>query len=257
MFKIFVISLIGSSRRSACQEQLSALGLDFEYIDAVDGRIMSPSIKAANYDAAANATKFKRPLTDGEIGCYLSHKVAWGIAAQEKQPIVVLEDDFCLSDHFKPFLSKLPKHSLNECLLKLDGKNSHSAPATEDRSGETSVEIKNYKVIPPYTTGYVIGPRAAERMLKARQTFFRPVDIDIKHSWEHRVAVLGVAPILVHQRLSKTESSLETGRKRMKSSSPIKRILINARYQASFKFNLWMYRRERIAEQKLEELKLA
>lgn len=245
--KIFVISLTASSRRDACREQLNGLGLDFEFIDAVDGRTLPSGIKQAHYDAAANAIKFKRPLTDGEIGCYLSHKAAWGIAAQQQRPIIVLEDDFCLSEHFISFVSTVQNEMLDDCLLKLDGKNIDVLPDTNRQSATGKVEIKGYKIIPPYTTGYIIGPAAAARMLAARKTFFRPVDIDIKHSWEHRVSVFGASPIQVTQRLSKAESSLEVDRKSAKSSSAITRIWRNARYQANFKLNLWKYSREQKA----------
>ena len=75
MIPIYVINLEGSDNRlQQAAQQLTAHGLSFERIDAVNGRQLSAAHKRAVVDAKANRNKFYRPLSDGEIGCYLSHK---------------------------------------------------------------------------------------------------------------------------------------------------------------------------------------
>lgn len=57
--------------------QLARHGIEFERIEAVDGRSLpDPEIDSV-YDKAANRRQARYDLIRPEIGCYLSHIEAW------------------------------------------------------------------------------------------------------------------------------------------------------------------------------------
>jgi glycosyl transferase family 25 len=240
---IVVISLRGSNRRKACDEQLRRLELPYEFVDAIDGRSLSEREVEKSYQSILNLTKFKRPMTRAEIGCYLSHRAVWRRARDEARPFVVLEDDFTLADDFKSFISAIPDTILRDCLVKLDVQDSQRARFQNKTTFDLGpVTVGLFRVVPPCTTGYVIGPQAAAQLLAATEVFFRPVDIDIKHQWEHNVPILGTAPALVSQRLGKADSLLERDRDSMKPASRLKRLTANLKYQLGFRWKLWSHR---------------
>lgn len=94
---IYVISLPGTdARRAGMAAQLTALGLEFEFVDAVRGSALSAKDRA---DVLAPAEKIRaniggRDMTDGEIGCALSHQSVYDrILASPQERAFVLEDD--------------------------------------------------------------------------------------------------------------------------------------------------------------------
>ncbi len=242
MLPISIISLADSRRRAACSDRLSQLGLSFRFHDAMDGRSLPPGAVEESYSAELNRKRFKRPLSNAEVACYLSHKALWEECVMAKTAIVVLEDDFALSSKFSGFIESLPHRLLLRHVIKLDGRIGREQPLNEISSIKfNSVSIGSFDVIPPFTAGYIIGPEAAKNMLRARQRFYRPVDIDIKHHWEHGVPILGVNPPIVTQRLAVNESLLEDGRNSLKPTSRIQRLFRNIRYQAEFRLMHQMY----------------
>ncbi|MEM7240640.1 MAG: glycosyltransferase family 25 protein [Pseudomonadota bacterium] len=92
---IFVINLKDSDvRLQSAKEQLTAVNLDFQRIEAVDGRNRL-STDFANYDSDAAVKFFGRDLKSGEIGCYLSHvKAAQAFLDSGAELGLVFEDDF-------------------------------------------------------------------------------------------------------------------------------------------------------------------
>lgn len=94
---IYVISLPGTdARRAGMAAQLSALGLEFEFVDAVRGSALSAAERAGKLGPAENirGNIGGRDMTDGEIGCALSHQMAYDkILAAEQERAFVLEDD--------------------------------------------------------------------------------------------------------------------------------------------------------------------
>lgn len=82
-----------TDRLSFQQSQLDRLGIPWEKISAVD----ASEISADEY----NARKYhwERCLRRPEVGCFLSHRLAWQRIARQQTPGLVLEDDAVLSEH--------------------------------------------------------------------------------------------------------------------------------------------------------------
>ena len=239
MLPIHIISLESSTaRRDLCVGMMGAAGLPFSFFDAVDGRSLSAQAKSHIYDETANCERFKRPLSPSEIGCYLSHLKLWEHIAEGRTPAaLVLEDDAQLDAGFKTFLEQIRNYDLEDVYLKLDGA---SETLDLEDSSNTKMTLGLRKVIHApqiahRTTGYIIGARAAQKMIANRPKFFRPVDIDIKHYWEHGVPVWTVIPQLVHEARSKgDESTIETSRRNLKGNNPLWRFWKNTTYQYNY-----------------------
>ncbi|XQF93946.1 glycosyltransferase family 25 protein (plasmid) [Pseudoalteromonas espejiana] len=78
MAAIFVINLARSTKRLIqTTERLSAVNLTFKRIDAIDGNNLTDKQKHLNYSPQLNKQKYHYALSNGQIGCYLSHRKAW------------------------------------------------------------------------------------------------------------------------------------------------------------------------------------
>lgn len=238
---VYVISIAGSTRRDQCRRQLNAANVQFEFFDAIDGR--DDTVKKEYfhfYDPVVNRRTFKRALSPEEVGCYLSHIKIWEKVAVSGTPALVLEDDFMIEYDVNGFLACLPTELVQNSIIKICAAKRQSWGGVEERLSNGS-EIRRYRIVSPHTTGYIIGPAAARRLLKVRSRVSRPVDIDLKHVWEHGVAIYGVAPSLVGQRETQENSTIDSGREKMKPTSKVQRFFSNMMYQARFRKSAFCY----------------
>lgn len=107
--KVFVINLKRSpERRAFMKKQLDALGMDYEFIEATDGKELSDEEIKNIYDEEASLKFLRVPLTRGEIGCAHSHiKTYQKIVNDNLDYALVLEDDSIL----EPSLFSLLKNN--------------------------------------------------------------------------------------------------------------------------------------------------
>ena len=99
---VYVISLArAADRRASIVERLNTAGVEYELVDAVDG---------ATLDLKALGNRLVNPsMTNGQIGCFLSHYNLWRRMVAEQIPAaVVLEDDALWDDDFWEVAAKLP-----------------------------------------------------------------------------------------------------------------------------------------------------
>ena len=99
--RIFIVYLKGSPRRLKIAADLEAVGLPFEFFDAVDARKGVP----AQYKNRINRTRAKirllRKMTDVEFGCALSHALLYEKIVRENiSDAIILEDDAILTADF-------------------------------------------------------------------------------------------------------------------------------------------------------------
>jgi glycosyl transferase, family 25 len=97
MVPSFVINLeTATARREAMAHQFTQLGMPFEILRAVDGRTLTPQQRAI-IDHRVRRRVSQYPLTDGELGCYFSHRQAMQRLLDGDTPMaVVFEDDSTL-----------------------------------------------------------------------------------------------------------------------------------------------------------------
>ncbi|MDD9884190.1 MAG: glycosyltransferase family 25 protein [Gammaproteobacteria bacterium] len=99
---VFVISLARApERRAGIVQRLNAAGVSHELVDAVDGLTLDLN---ALGDRPVNPA-----MTQGQVGCFLSHYNLWRrIAAEQIPAAVILEDDAVWEDDFWEVAAKLP-----------------------------------------------------------------------------------------------------------------------------------------------------
>lgn len=120
MKEIQIISLRNAIvRRSAVAAEFERSGLDFEFFDAVDGALGK---EAWNHLVRADLAEkvLGRGMTDGEIGCALSHAFLLQafLAEEHMQHLFVFEDDVRLGPVLGRVLDALKQTDLPEsCLI--------------------------------------------------------------------------------------------------------------------------------------------
>lgn len=102
---IFVLTLEGDEeRRQPLLDQLKEMGLQWRLIFGVDGRKGLPAEYEAGVDRNTAQSRLKRPMTDSEFACALSHRRIYELIISEGlSGAVVLEDDEVLESDFKDF----------------------------------------------------------------------------------------------------------------------------------------------------------
>lgn len=100
--KIYCINLKQSvSRREKMERELEKLEFQSEFIDAVDGRVLSRSERELVCSDWRTRMRHGRRLTGGELGCVLSHLVFYRRLLDSCDRVaVVLEDDVELMQDF-------------------------------------------------------------------------------------------------------------------------------------------------------------
>jgi glycosyl transferase family 25 len=192
--KIFVISLKKCvALREAASRVLNSQSIDFEFIDAIDGRV-----KPYPFQELFNEEKFiahrGRTVEPGELGCYASHMLAWEKVSEVNAPCVVLEDDFILSDEFVSGINICERWIQKHSFIRLEPwktKLFYNVDCYE------KYHLKRFLKIPQCTTGYMISPSCAKAFLNASKEIFLPVDVFIRCSYLHKQAIYGVTPSLL------------------------------------------------------------
>ena len=120
--KLYVINLPDSAkRREALSDQLSRTSLDWEIFPAFDGRKMGADERSAIYDGKLARNNVGREMSNGEIGCAMSHRLVYRKMIDKNVPdAVVLEDDVVLDERFADAILSLSCFRLRNTVVKLE-----------------------------------------------------------------------------------------------------------------------------------------
>ncbi|XP_037031591.1 glycosyltransferase 25 family member isoform X1 [Bradysia coprophila] len=170
--KIFMINLERRpERRAKMNLSFDFLGLDVDYVSAVDGRELNyDELKKIGIEFLEGYADpyLNRPMTLGEIGCFLSHFRIWErIVAEKLEEVLILEDDI----RFEPYFKERAVNILNEArsfggwdLIYLGRKRLES-------QDEKWIQNSDFLVKAGYsywTLGYIITLRGAQKLLDAK-----------------------------------------------------------------------------------------
>jgi glycosyl transferase family 25 len=102
-YPIFVLSLADSiNRRTLIQRQFDELGIEFQFIDAIDGRNGLDPENESLVDREASVKNLRRIMHDSEFATALSHlKIYKLMVDYGYKGAVIIEDDAVLSADFK------------------------------------------------------------------------------------------------------------------------------------------------------------
>ena len=194
--KTYVISLADSlERRAVAADQLSRAGVVFEFFDAIRCDVFD-SGHFSHYDEREYVLNCGRPAARGEVGCYASHKMLWQRCVDTNEPVMIMEDDFLLADHFHEAFCHVQQLVAEYGYIRLQ---------TERRAQRKPVLTKGsfslvrYTKVPHSAMCYAISPVAAARLLCRAEVLDAPLDVMIKKNWEHGCQIYGLMPYSVSE----------------------------------------------------------
>ena len=191
--KIFVISLQSShDRREHIRRQLDPLGLDYAFFDAIEGAIGYHFFDP--YDEDQFLLNTGRRVIDGEVGCYASHLALWKRCLEMNQPILIMEDDATLQEHFRAALYETNRLIMQYGFIRLQHglpkRGLHAIPV--ETAGMFSLNF--CQRFPFGAMCYAIAPSTAAAFVENSQKMTGPVDMFIKKYWKHKQPLFFMFP---------------------------------------------------------------
>ncbi len=177
---IIVINLLRDvDKKNHIIKILEPLNLPYEFFEAVDGKQLSEAEINKVYDSKTAKKIWGRDLTNGEIGCSLSHiGIYKKMLANNVQQAIILEDDAVITTGFLKLIKQI-QHFPNDWGLILLGYN----------TAEYDFKIKQIKLhnllnyylfqsISQFsgTHGYLINQKGAKKLLAANQKIYTSID---------------------------------------------------------------------------------
>ncbi len=204
MIPVFIISLVeAADRRAYIERTLKDAGLDFEFIDAVDGRQFDV-FNHPIYDAPKRRRILGRDLTGGDLGIILTNVKIFNRMIKENIPrALILEDDVVLHDDFVPTLKKLETIPVPFDMIRFLG-----SPKLERLKLRNVYEIdETYKLVrhtglPGGSHAILITQTGAKKLLKHMDKNAYPIDVLMGRSWKTNLNWFTVRPGLASQDLS-------------------------------------------------------
>lgn len=194
--RIYVINLDRSKERlTEITRQLNELGLQFERISAIDGKLANDTQRACINEQAYQKKHGKQSLP-GELGCYLSHvKAIQTFLNTNDEFALILEDDAVFGADFVQVITRLLANSARWDMVKLSGV--HSGTPVND------IELNPFyrlAVMFSKCTGssaYVINRKAALAYYQKLLPMTLPYDHEFDLGWKYRIKVRAVNPFPV------------------------------------------------------------
>ena len=217
--QIFVISLVESTeRRTAISGALAAIGLEFDFVDAVDGRKGLP--EDADFDRGAMRRRLGREMSDCEVATALSHRNACErLLEGSASHAVILEDDAIPSADLPGFLEAGGCEKAPLVLFYHSNARVMPGPSIALASG---VEGRRLAVPCFGAVGYSVSRKAAEYLLDANTPVVAPAD------WPGDITRIGAVvtqPQLVGHPPQSPAQSLLTQGGRKRGRAPFSRVV--------------------------------
>jgi glycosyl transferase family 25 len=209
-FLILVINLDRAPHRlQKISEQLNRLGLNWERLNAVDGRSLSMQDSSLLDLRKFGLRHGKTPLP-GELGCYLSHVRAFErFDSSSLKYCLILEDDVDLKSDLPTALKALADHPADWDLVKLSGVH-HGTPVT-------TVEFDGgYRLVTMLSkctgaSAYVINRNAFQSMGRRLLPMSLPFDHEYDRGWHWGLKVRSLMPYVgVHDQ--QVESTINSSK---------------------------------------------
>ena len=205
--KIFVISLERAvERRAHMVRLLKSLGLEAEFVSAVDGQALTPADRR-QYDSRLARLDYRSEMTDTEIACYLSHYRIYERICREGLPMaLILEDDIEVKSNLAQVLRDLVAQPDPEWMVvRLQTQRGRVLdPRTAKDRGRAVCNLPGgalYQLDTHVLGGcaYVVRRQAAEIMLEYGRRISRPIDQTLDRYWENGIVPYVVRPFPVRQ----------------------------------------------------------
>ncbi len=198
---IFVINLANSTERwSNTQNRFAEYGIEVQRLDAVYGAALNDAERNSVYSSLINQRQYHRPLSNGEIGCYASHRKSWqAIIESGHEYGIVVEDDITLSSNITAVLTELDALTFDWDLIKLAPYQNRTRKIRYHHRLTQDLALGIHEKPLPGCAAYAISRDAARKLLASTHPFGRPVDSDLQHTWEHNIDIYAMLPFAIHQ----------------------------------------------------------
>nr|WP_129733146.1 glycosyltransferase family 25 protein [Parabacteroides goldsteinii] len=195
--KTYVINLKESvaRREKALAEIQKYPCMDVEWVEAVNGKNLSPEDVRERFNIMEFIYRNLRTLRRGEIGCTLSHRECYRrLLESEDEYALILEDDFVF----------LAPERVEDILEKIIGQLKKTTPHLISLSANHSVyyrkkqhQIDNYSICKLWsawgTFAYLINRKAAKKLLSVSRPFI--VADDFTYMKRQGILVEGIYPV--------------------------------------------------------------
>ncbi|MGI9337348.1 MAG: glycosyltransferase family 25 protein [Gammaproteobacteria bacterium] len=192
---VYVISLSReTARRENIKSRLNALGANYQIIDAVDGKTLTPPQYAHRLQPRRFQLKEGVKITLGEIGCFMSHHNLWRqIADGKDECALILEDDAVWDDDFAEVVNGVLTCEWHWEFVLL------SEDATTTAGRVLCGLCNNRKLFHRYRraftlAAYLISRSGAAKLHDYCQTIRAPLDSMTPEFWKHGAAFYCVTP---------------------------------------------------------------
>ncbi len=199
-----------------------------EFINAVDGRLLSEENINEIYSSAKAINTIGRELSRGEIGCALSHISIYKKMVNENiSEAIVFEDDIEFNNNLLKVLHKINNFPDNWNLVLLGH---HACPARDIETHYSFWEKKGldntYMIARPAemgcgTYGYILKLEAAKILLHDLKILEKPIDHYTGIDKKLNLYIVSPAVIKIHDFLSNTYHSMEDRKKLQKKQKSI------------------------------------
>ena len=201
---VFIVSLPeATDRRARIAKIMDDLGLEFEFVDAVDGRKFDV-VNHPLYNAPRRLRAFGKHLTGGDLGCILSHKKIYQRMVDENiSAALIFEDDVLLRDAFLPVLEKIKTIDVPFDMIRFFG-----SPKLERLKMRNVCKLDDthhlvrHSGMPGGSHATLMRLSGAKKMLKHMERTSLPIDALLGRSWLTGINWYTVRPGLAAQDLS-------------------------------------------------------
>ncbi len=186
---------------------LKRLGINYERVEAINGKLLPQEVKEKityPYNHFDTRVRFTRELTDGEIGCFLSHRACWAKLVDSNENFaLIMEDDIEISKLATKYLlnSNWIPSSVDICQLScLEASQKGRIKDKTLYIDETISLVAPLYPIPLGSHCYLISKQAATKALSLSEKLPCPVDDFLFSPWFNMAKIFTIwrtAPTLV------------------------------------------------------------
>lgn len=180
------------------EKQFLSLALHAQRLPAVWWNALSQEEQARNHRSELTQSQYFKSMGNGEKGCYCSHLQAWQTLLDSTAPAMfIFEDDVMLLPALPQAMKSIAALPHGDWdLVKLYGRE-HEKISSQRPLDHSHLKLITYRRVPSFAAGYAISRAGAEKMLRTRIPFGRPVDVDMRFWFENGMRIFGIHPSVI------------------------------------------------------------
>jgi len=182
-YNILAIALpIEMERRQHLDEMLSSLNMHYELVKT-SPPVPSSQWNEVGFDHKKSRALLGRDLSCGEIGCFLSHRAAWKMAAASDRPSLILEGDAQLDRKSRDVCEMLSDGRANWELAMLYYSKCIPSVWHQQRLDNTFRLAKFANRRAYCLAAYMLTPAGAQKLIELSKSFHLPADDFVSGGW--------------------------------------------------------------------------